>query len=672
MPKICLNMILKNESKVIIRLLTSVLPIIDSYCICDTGSTDNTIELIEQFGKENNLPGNIIREPFKDFGYNRTYSLNACFGLENADYLLLLDADMILEFGSGFSIDDFKNELRQDVYYVLQGSDQMYYKNVRLVKNIEDMYYWGVTHEYLSLPENHTTNTISKQHLFINDVGDGGAKQDKFTRDIRLLKNGLIENPNNDRYTFYLANSYKDTKQYALAIETYKKRVALDGWKQEVWYSYYNMGLCYCGLNDYPNALFYWLEAYSILPERIENLYQIICYYRKKGQHSLAYHYYQLADYQRTKHTSTDHLFYHKDIYDFKLDYEFSIIGFYSNNMKNNIYDSCNKVLTSYSSDNIKNNVLQNYKYYAKQLSSMKQNNNQVLLLNKNICEVDIDLNNFYSSTPSICSNNSNTKLFVNTRYVNYFINPDGRYTNCENIITKNVTSVFRIEDCGLTKEEEFELGYNENLDNYYIGMEDIRLLYHNNELVYNANRVLPDQTIRIETGKINISETAVGYSNIVQKTNINPVEKNWVLFTDNKNELKVIYNWFPITIGSYVSDNDKTQFEDTHNIYTPSFFKNVRGSTNGVVIGNEIWFICHIVSYENRSFYYHMFVVLDRETYKLKNYSQLFTFEREPIEYTLGFVLLNDNFLVGYSTNDRTTKYINVKKNDIEELFMM
>ena len=99
--------------------------------------------------------------------------------------------------------------------------------------------------------------------------------------------------------------------------------------------------------------------------------------------------------------------------------------------MKNNIYDSCNKVLTSYSSDNIKNNVLQNYKYYAKQLSSMKQNNNQVLLLNKNICEVDIDLNNFYSSTPSICSNNSNTKLFVNTRYVNYFINPDGRYTNC-------------------------------------------------------------------------------------------------------------------------------------------------------------------------------------------------------------------------------------------------
>ena len=45
-PKICLNMIVKNESRVIIRLLDSVVKILDGYCICDTGSTDNTIFLI--------------------------------------------------------------------------------------------------------------------------------------------------------------------------------------------------------------------------------------------------------------------------------------------------------------------------------------------------------------------------------------------------------------------------------------------------------------------------------------------------------------------------------------------------------------------------------------------------------------------------------------------------
>jgi glycosyltransferase involved in cell wall biosynthesis len=42
-PTICINMIVKNESKIITRMLDTVLPIIDAYCICDTGSTDNTV-----------------------------------------------------------------------------------------------------------------------------------------------------------------------------------------------------------------------------------------------------------------------------------------------------------------------------------------------------------------------------------------------------------------------------------------------------------------------------------------------------------------------------------------------------------------------------------------------------------------------------------------------------
>jgi glycosyltransferase involved in cell wall biosynthesis len=87
-------MIVKNESKIILRLLESVLPMIDTYCICDTGSTDNTKELIEEYFNEQNITGKIIEEPFKDFGYNRTFALQACLGMPNADYILLLDADI--------------------------------------------------------------------------------------------------------------------------------------------------------------------------------------------------------------------------------------------------------------------------------------------------------------------------------------------------------------------------------------------------------------------------------------------------------------------------------------------------------------------------------------------------------------------------------------------------
>ena len=108
LPKLCLNMIVKNESKIITRLFNSVVDIIDSYCICDTGSTDNTVKMIEEYFKKNGKPGKVISEPFKDFGHNRSHSLLACQGEPMADYILLMDADMILEKGADFNLEDFK------------------------------------------------------------------------------------------------------------------------------------------------------------------------------------------------------------------------------------------------------------------------------------------------------------------------------------------------------------------------------------------------------------------------------------------------------------------------------------------------------------------------------------------------------------------------------------
>jgi glycosyltransferase involved in cell wall biosynthesis len=129
---ICLNMIVRNESKIITRLLNSVLPIIDCYCICDTGSTDNTIEVITDFFKTHNISGIIFSEPFKNFGYNRTVSLQKCYGL--SDYVLLLDADMQLSISSTFD----KSMLSSyEVIYICQGNLYTnYHCNIRIIKII--------------------------------------------------------------------------------------------------------------------------------------------------------------------------------------------------------------------------------------------------------------------------------------------------------------------------------------------------------------------------------------------------------------------------------------------------------------------------------------------------------------------------------------------------------
>ena len=134
---ICLCMIVKNESKIITRLLSSILPIVTHYCICDTGSTDDTKEIITTFFHQHHIAGKIIEEPFKHFSYNRNIALHASYGL--SDYILFMDADMVLSI---------KNKERfyqllhghHDVnptntaYTFSQGSSDFHYQNIRLIR----------------------------------------------------------------------------------------------------------------------------------------------------------------------------------------------------------------------------------------------------------------------------------------------------------------------------------------------------------------------------------------------------------------------------------------------------------------------------------------------------------------------------------------------------------
>ena len=684
MSKICLNMIVKNESKVIERLLLSVLPIIDSYCICDTGSTDNTIELIETFFEKNNIPGRIVKEPFKDFGHNRTFALNACIGLPNADYLLLMDADMKLRIPQNLSVPEFKKSLTKDAYFIFQGTDLFFYKNVRILRNDPEYSYWGVTHEFVKTTEGAVYQQIDRSVLFIDDIGDGGAKSDKTERDIRLLVKGLEENPDNARYTFYLANTYRDANQLENAIKKYEERIKIGGWIEEVWFSYYAIGNCYERMGNMANAIQSWLDGYQIYPIRIENLYKIVNYYRCEGKNVLSYAFYEIAKDELNKHKTNDHLFLEKEIYDFKLDYEFTVLAYYRNPKNLDIVASCMKVLSHPNSpDYINMNVLSNYKFYTPKLKDMESNAFDFTELQQIGKSLYID-NSFFASTPSICIDPLNkNKLIVNVRYVNYKIGDNGEYINQKNIITKNAVAYIDISKPAWKLESETELKYNNSYDGLYIGLEDIRIMNYDSKLYFNANRGIEGESSKmmVEHGLINLKSRST-LSNLIEIDCQQSIEKNWVLFENSNRELKMIYGWSPLRIGNVIDhptskiDHKKNPVKKmvvTHEYNTPNFFKWLRGSTNGQRVGNEIWFICHLVSYEDRRYYYHVFVALDAKTMEVKRYSRIFTFEKEKVEYTLGFVYLESSrqLFIGYSVMDRETKYISISKDNVEDMFI-
>jgi len=70
-----LVMIVKNESKIIKRCLESIKKIIDFIVISDTGSTDQTIEIIDEYISTNLIPGKVYKDEWKNFGYNRSKSI---------------------------------------------------------------------------------------------------------------------------------------------------------------------------------------------------------------------------------------------------------------------------------------------------------------------------------------------------------------------------------------------------------------------------------------------------------------------------------------------------------------------------------------------------------------------------------------------------------------------
>jgi hypothetical protein len=330
------------------------------------------------------------------------------------------------------------------------------------------------------------------------------------------------------------------------------------------------------------------------------------------------------------------------------------------------------KVLSNPNSN--KNNVLSNYKFYCSSIleNEVKISDHNIEIINK----IGKSIVGFNSSTPTLCLGNNKNELIISIRYVNYKIDELGNYINQNHIISKNVIAVLNTSLPKWSLENECILEYDESMDNYYIGLEDIRYqrLVDENNIVtytYNANRCTKEGNIKVEHGTIDMNNKIKKCLNsqILTKEGERKIEKNWVLFEKNGTEY-CIYEWSPLTIGNI---NTNGNLEISHkNSNVPSFFKDLRGSSNGIVINDEIWFICHLVSYEKRRYYYHIVVVLDINTFALKSYTDLWTFEKNPVEYTLSMLYVQNKFLIGYSIMDKETKYTTISKHIFDNMMIL
>lgn len=281
---VCLNMIVKDEKQVIRRCLDSVRPVIDYWVILDTGSTDGTQSIIKEYMKD--IPGELHESPWKNWEESRNEALELAKG--KGDYILLMDADDVLEFEGEphFPI------LTADLYHMWRGSNDFTYLKPQLVKGDLPWKWVGVTHEYLGCDAQYTSETFTHVKYVTKDGGSTYRDmKKKFLTNVKLLEDGLKKEPKNERYAFYLAESYRDAGEPGKALEWFRKRIEMGGWAEETFWAKFQSALLLqkigFPLNVVAEAL---LEAHWFRPHRIEPIYYLAESYNQAGNYPMAYH----------------------------------------------------------------------------------------------------------------------------------------------------------------------------------------------------------------------------------------------------------------------------------------------------------------------------------------------------------------------------------------------
>ena len=345
MATIGLCMIVKNEAHIIRRCLESVLPLLDYVLIVDTGSNDGTGQIIGDFLREQNLPGEVIAEPWRDFAYNRSYALQKLRERNDLNYGLMIDADEVLVYEPGFNAAQFKRSLSKDIYDVQTRYNGIAYTRPQIFSNRLAFSYKGVLHEYLDCAK--LFSRAPAVGFFNRPLQDSARSLNpkKFQDDAAVLEAALLVETDPfmlSRYTFYLAQSYRDFGEQKRALQTYLRRAQQGYWQEEVYLSLLYAARLKDSLGyDAAQVIQAFMAAHESLPTRLEALHGAIRCCRLNGQYQQAY---ILGSYALSLSAPKDGLFIEQWINDYGVLDEFSIVAYWAGHYRVS-FDACTQLL---------------------------------------------------------------------------------------------------------------------------------------------------------------------------------------------------------------------------------------------------------------------------------------------------------------------------------------
>jgi kynurenine formamidase len=335
-PSICLNMIVKDESHIIKDTLQKLCNKIkfDYWVICDTGSSDNTPQIITDFFEERSIEGELYIDQWVNFAFNRTLALERAY--KKTDLLLVFDADD--EIIGNIIIPD---QVLFDEYHIKFGSPEgTTYTRVLLINNNKKFEYLSVIHEFISCKESGSKFSIIQGDYYVISGRSGSRNLDpnKYLKDALILEKAYHEAKGKDdylfhRYAYYCANSYKDCGEFEKAIKWYKITLNHEKqWQQEKYTACLYLYHCFKALDQEDRGFYYLIKSVNYDKERVECLYPLIVHYCCENMHQIAYNYYlNIKDFFEINYLERDNfgnkLFLIIDKYNFFVPYYMILIA---------------------------------------------------------------------------------------------------------------------------------------------------------------------------------------------------------------------------------------------------------------------------------------------------------------------------------------------------------
>jgi predicted GH43/DUF377 family glycosyl hydrolase/tetratricopeptide (TPR) repeat protein len=632
-----LCMMVRNEAEIVERCLASVAGIVDSWVICDTGSTDGTRERIA--GALHGVPGELHETPWVDFGHNRTLLLD--LARDSADYLLLLDADMTVRGVEGVP------RLTEDAY-LLRETGVLDYGVLRLIRGDRRWWYEGSTHEYLATDGRFSQAELGE--LVVEHHADGSARPEKLIRDVGLLKRDLARDPSSARSTFYLAQTYRDLGKKELAIEHYRRRVELGGWDQEVFYANLQEGLLRAE-DDPDAALGVLLEAWDRRPSRAEPLHALARAAARLGRHESAH---MFASRGLEIPYPADVLFIHRWVYRWGLRLERA----HALGRLGRADEAREDFAALLEGDELPRDVEEYARLYlaelqpggrARRIAPSSSARLDELVPGARVGEVVLDVRPAWPAfNPSITSASDGLQMIVRT--ANYrlgkgILHTEGVLHNLNYLVDLGPDlAVTRIRPLADRAEDA------ERFESEIDGYEDCRLIEVGGQWFATATVADLNPDERREVALLTLDDGAVTAVRPLRGPHPGRHEKNWMPFVRD-GALHLVYSCGPTVVLR--CDTATGELEVVSESTAPPEAEAFRGGSQGVEVDGGLLFVVHEVRRAPRSLLYlHRFVMLDDDL-RLASASPPFTFTQDHVEFCAGMARHGDELVLSFGVSD-------------------